>query len=419
MTSHSDSDLPLAEVLINTLLDELGDVPASLAVAGEMALLDFVGCARGGAAREARSLPTAESAESLAGALGILCSALDRDDLHLLSLTHPGSVVWPGVIALGIETEATGHELLRAAILGYEVVGRLGRALGPDHRRLWHTTGTAGTVGAATAAAHVLRLDAAATVSAVGHATSVAAGSSQCLLEGSATRLLHRAAAACNGILAARCAAAGLDATRFGFEGERGLFAATSSVDRAAEVLVAGESWVIEEVVQRYYASNGFSHAAIEAAHELAAEIRPPFASVQIELPKLALSAAASNSPVTPHEAWWSAPYAVCVTVLYGSDKLEDITLLKDDAVRRLLRRTSVSPSADDSSSVTINRRTCTKLVYRGHPQAPLSFHDLLTKCRTLDPDFNLDCETIGVSEDQRGVASTVRDLVFGATSRV
>src|SRR5690606_21665088 len=109
----------------------------------------------------------------------------DRDDVHWPSLTHPGAVVWTVLRQAGAE----GEERWRAAHAGYEVTCRLGRALGPDHRRHFHATTTAGTVGAAVAAALALGTD---PVAAAGHAISLAGGSIVALLERSPTRLLHR-----------------------------------------------------------------------------------------------------------------------------------------------------------------------------------------------------------------------------------
>ena len=73
----------------------------------------------------------------------------DLDDIHWPSVTHIGAIVWTVLR----EAAAEGELLWRAAHAGYEVTARLGAALGPEHRRYWHATTTAGTVGGAVAAA--------------------------------------------------------------------------------------------------------------------------------------------------------------------------------------------------------------------------------------------------------------------------
>jgi 2-methylcitrate dehydratase PrpD len=263
----------------------------------------------------------------------------------------------------------------------------------------------------------ILRLELPELVAAVGHATSIAAGSSQCLVEGSQTKLVHRASAACNGILAARCAEAGLGATRYAFEGERGFFAATSSRDRAVDVLEGGDSWVIEDLVHRYYAASGFLHAAIEAAGKLRTQLSGAPGEIEIVLPGLVFAAVGKDAPQTVDEAWWSAPYAVCVTLLYGAELLEDEGIFEDDALRNLLERSRVRAGNDERSSVAIGNQRRSLSIYKGHPQLPLSVDDLAAKCRRLAPDSDVHWETLRASGRPRGFARELVDLVLGSTS--
>src|SRR5581483_10178547 len=196
------------------VLDECQARPqAELRRAAGRALFDFAACATAGRVALAGFEPAGEPALSAA-----VSHALDRDDLHWPSLTHPGSIVWPVVLALGPERR------LIAAAAGYETTARLALAVGVSHRRYWHATATAGTIGAAVAAALALGLDEDGVAGAAGHAISVASGSIQCVLERSRTVVFHRAHAAVTGLNAARAAAAGLGATRLGLEAERGFF---------------------------------------------------------------------------------------------------------------------------------------------------------------------------------------------------
>ena len=53
-----------------------------------------------------------------------------------------------------------GRALIDAYIVGFEIEGRLGRAMNPRHyERGWHCTSTLGTIGAAAAASRLLGLD--------------------------------------------------------------------------------------------------------------------------------------------------------------------------------------------------------------------------------------------------------------------
>jgi 2-methylcitrate dehydratase PrpD len=93
----------------------------------------------------------------LNGALG---HSLDFDDTHADSSLHPSAPVVPAAFAVGELVGASGREVLTAIVAGYEVCCRLGNALDPTshYARGFHPTATAGTYGAAAAAAKLFGL---------------------------------------------------------------------------------------------------------------------------------------------------------------------------------------------------------------------------------------------------------------------
>ena len=115
------------------------------------------------------------SAANAALANGTAAHALDYDDMCFVSLAHPSAPLVAAALAVAGLVPVAGCALLDAYIVGFEVEGRLGRAMNPRHyQRGWHCTSTLGTIGAAAAAARLLALDAAAT----GHALAIAAAGS-------------------------------------------------------------------------------------------------------------------------------------------------------------------------------------------------------------------------------------------------
>lgn len=307
--------------------------------------------------------------------------ALDRDDLHWPSLTHPGSIVWPVVFALNPERR------LIAAAAGYETTARLALAVGVSHRRYWHATATAGTIGAAVAAALALGLDEDDVAGAAGHAISVASGSIQCVLERSRTVVFHRAHAAVTGLNAARAAAAGLDATRVGLEAERGFFAATAPGVDPEDVLARRDRLAIEELTFRFYAGTGFAHAAIDAALALAPVEPEAVSSIELRLPAAAAALAGGLEPDDALEAWWSAPLAVAAA-LAGREPTEP-PASDDPVLRALLGKTSVAAHEDPASTVAVDGRSATRLVHKGHHEDPLSDEELVVKWRLLNPEVD------------------------------
>lgn len=317
--------------------------------------------------------------------------ALDRDDIHWDSFTHPGSVIWPVVLVLGEQADAAGAATLRAATLGYEVVARLAGALGPSHRRHWHSTATAGTVGAAMSAAVLLGLDRDAIVAALGHATSVAAGSSRCLIERSGTKLFHRAHAVRSGIDSAQAAAAGLPATRFGLEEPDGMLTALSAAADASVLLAPVQRWAIEDTGVRPYAVNGFAHAAMDAALPLHAV----FDGAAIERVRLDVSAAARRFgaiaiPATDEDAWWSVQHAVAVCLVHGDPAALEGGVSSDPRVRALLERIEISDQDEGlGATVTVTLSGGESVATHadlptGHARQPLTDVQLLAKWRAL-----------------------------------
>lgn len=385
---------PLTRRLVRGLLEEYEGLDRDkVGVAAGRALFDFAVCTAAGGGFARGEADAGERAASDAAA----AHALDRDDLHWASLTHPGGVVWPVVLALGEEAGAGGREALRAAAVGYEATARLAAALGTEHRRFWHATATAGTVGAAVAGALVLDLGLDGVAAAAGHAVSVAGGSLQCVFERSGTRVFHRSHAARSSVAAALAARAGLGATRLGLEAERGLFAATAPAADPERVLARPARWAIVDLTLRTYAASGFAHTAIEAALELAPIEAPDVHGVRVELPASAAALAGIPRPASPEEAWWSVPYAVAVCLVEGqAEALMRRDLLADERVGRLLAVTDLEPRApaapdDLGARVTVELsdgsiRSSEAAVHLGHPSRPLADEDLLAKRAMLRP---------------------------------
>jgi 2-methylcitrate dehydratase PrpD len=343
----------LTEDLVAAALD--GYSAGDARVAGGRALFDHLACLHAGRRAAPASVGDAGAAV-----------AQDRDDIHWASLTHPGAIVWTVLRA----TAAGGETRWRAAHAGYEVTVRLGLALGPAHRRYWHATTTAGTVGGAVAASLALGTD---PVAAAGHAISVTGGSIVAMLERSGTRMVHRDHAADAALRCAR-AAADVPATRRGLEHPRGLFAAMGG--DAGALLEHRDRPALGEVAFRQHATTGFAQALVEAARELAPI--EPAGEVLAEAPEAAVALAGNPAPRDAEEAWWSCEHAVAVTLL-GLD-LADESLVGDARVTALRRRVRLSPG--DISRVTVDGRSAAREF-----AAPSTDADLVAKWRTLNPD--------------------------------
>lgn len=155
---------------------------------------------------------------------GIAAHAIELDDTYEPASIHPGVAVWPAVLAVAEETDATVGELIRAAVAGYDAACAAGDRLDPGvtYSRGFHPTGVCGPLGAAAAVADLLRLDAGARRDAEGIAASASGGLLEFLADGAWTKPLHAGQAAAAGVRAARLAAAGFRGPADAIDGAHG-----------------------------------------------------------------------------------------------------------------------------------------------------------------------------------------------------
>nr|WP_077345429.1 aldolase/citrate lyase family protein [Comamonas kerstersii] len=99
----------------------------------------------------------------------------EQDDVHNGSVFHPAAVVFPPTVAVAQSIGASGAQLMAACVAGYEVGIRVGEFLGRSHYKIFHTTGTAGTLAAAAAVGNLLGLTPAQMQHALGSAGTQAA----------------------------------------------------------------------------------------------------------------------------------------------------------------------------------------------------------------------------------------------------
>jgi 2-methylcitrate dehydratase PrpD len=212
---------------------------------------------------------------------GVQAAVYEVDDVHLDCRVHPGLPVISAAYALAEREGQGGRRLIEAVVAGYEVLVRLTIAIGVPHNNWWHSTGTAGAVGAAAAAAKVLGLPAEQAAGALGLGATQGAG----LIDGTeghalAAKHFHGGKAAQNGIWAALLARRDYLGSRTALEAEWGFlraFAKGTDADRLTLLDRLGEEWYILRTISKPYACCLSSHAGIHALLELvhAYDLRP------------------------------------------------------------------------------------------------------------------------------------------------
>ena len=197
----------------------------------------------------------------------------EQDDVHNGSVFHPAAVVFPPALAVAQAIGASGADLLTASVVGYEVGIRVGEFLGRSHYRIFHTTGTAGTVAAAAAVGWLLKLDAAQMQHAFGSAGTQAAGLWEFLRTAADSKQLHTAHAAGAGLTAAYLAQDGFTGARQIFDGKQGMAAGLSTdADPARLADRLGQRWTLAETSFKFHASCRHTHPAADALQQLMRE---------------------------------------------------------------------------------------------------------------------------------------------------
>ena len=202
----------------------------------------------------------------------------EQDDVHNGSVFHPATVVFPPALACAQAIGASGEDLLVAVVAGYEVGIRVGEFLGRSHYKVFHTTGTAGTIAAAAAVGRLLKLNPSQMLNAFGSAGTQSAGLWEFLRDAADSKQLHTAHAAATGLMSAYIAQAGFTGAQHILEGKQGLAAGMSSdADPSKLVDQLGRRWTLAETSFKYHASCRHTHPAADALLQvmLAHQLKP------------------------------------------------------------------------------------------------------------------------------------------------
>jgi 2-methylcitrate dehydratase PrpD len=190
----------------------------------------------------------------------------EQDDVHNGSVFHPAAVVFPAALAVAQQIGASGKTFFAACTVGYEVGIRVGEFLGRSHYKVFHTTGTAGTLAAAAAAGRLLELSPTQMLDAFSSAGTQAAGLWEFLRDAADSKPLHTAKAAGNGLMAAYLARDGFTGARRVLEGLQGMARGMSTdADPAKLTDGLGSRWALAETSFKFHASCRHTHPAADA----------------------------------------------------------------------------------------------------------------------------------------------------------
>jgi len=355
---------------------------------------------RGGAA-----LVTGRRATARAAALinGTAAHTVEVDDIFKDAIFHPGASTIAAALSAALESNASGAAFLRAVVVGYEISTRIGAAMGREHYRYWHNTGTIGSFGAAAACAEMYGLDRERFAHALATVTTFAAGLQQAFRMDSMSKPLHAGRAAEAGLLAAQFAREGVIGSLDVIEGEAGFGRAMGAApDWDAALATLGTAWHITQMTFKNHACCGHTFAAIDGALALQRKLgvaHGDIIGVRVATYRPALDVAGIENPATAAEARFSLKYEIATALVHGSVRLAafDPARLRDPATRALMARieTAVDPELDAvfpgqrAARLTLSTRegrseSLLQPTRKGDPDAPLSDAELEDKFHEL-----------------------------------
>ena len=367
--------LPPATSLETALAEELGHGHARLALGG-IATIRTAALINGTAAHTA-----------------------EVDDIFRDGIYHPGAPTIAAALALAQARGATGAELMRAVIVGYEISTRIGATMGRDHYKYFHNTGTIGCFGAAAACAELLQLNEKQFAHALATVATFSAALQQAFRMDSMSKPLHAGRAAEAGVTAALAAQQGVTGSFDVLEGDAGYGKALShgnaGPDWSRITATLGKDFHINRMTFKNHACCGHSFAAIDGAlavkqvMNIAAD---EIARIRIGAYRATLEVAGYETPQTPAEARFSTKYTVATALTHGNVRLAafEPPRMADAATRELMTRIemTIDPELDAAfpgqraARVTIETKDGRRMEHlqptrKGDPDMPLTDADL------------------------------------------
>jgi 2-methylcitrate dehydratase PrpD len=355
---------------------------------------------------------TKEKAPYLYSALanGTSSHAIEMDDVDNEASLHPGVVVFPSALATGEMVGASGKSFILAVVLGYEVMVRLGRALGPEnsYKRGFHPTGTCGTFGSSVASSKILGLQEEAILNAIGISGSQAAGSMEYLAQGAWTKPFHAGWAAHSGMVAALLSRKGFKGPSSILEGRDGFLHAYSNGADPSKVLEGiGSRFQILRTSVKPHACCRYMQPPIDAVLKIVNEnnLRPEQVKkikvgvLRAGAPLIAEPIESKYNPQSIVDAQFSMPFGATAALLYGKAGLKEFQLstIQSRPVREMMRKVEciVDPELDRTfpkqwrATAEIltedEKRYSTTVEYpKGDPENPLSWEEMIERFHDL-----------------------------------
>ena len=295
------------------------------------------------------SSPNRSSAENAAFVNGSFGHGFEIDDAYPPGLLHPGAVIVPAALAVAERDGCSGRDLLRAIVLGYDVMGRVGKSLSPTQlTRGFHPTSAAGPIGAAVAVGSLMGLTCEQMTHAIAISASSCGGLTECYKSGGEIKRYHAGIAASAGVRAAGLARLGLTGPSTILEGPLGIRAMTDTFTPEALTEGLGEWFLVERVWIKKYCCNGMLHAPLDALEAIVARrrvVRKQIKGIVVGSNRQAPhEVGSSQAPKDIFRLQFSMGYTLAMRIVFGDVGLQRFSeaTLRHAELAALARRVTV-----------------------------------------------------------------------------
>ena len=383
------------------MLDTLG--AALAAVSTDTASIAFNYCQRVGQSAESTIWGTRQksSPPMAAFANGLLGHAIDFDDWDaFIHAGHPTCMVASAALSLGETIDSSGKDLLKAYVLGIEVLTKMAANAPNVQDRGFHSTPVWGSIGAAIACASLLQLNPDKIKAALGIAASAAGGIHR--QQGSMVKPFHAANAARNGVESALLAEKGFTADAAIIEAPRGFcdtFFGPGTCDYEKMIDGLSKPYFLESpgLGLKLHPCSAPQFLAADAALHLKREHNIRFADVakmEVSIPPLRYQRHYHAEVKTGLRGKFAINYVVALAFLDGKLEIDTFTDAKanqpevQDALSRvqvIVNETIPEPGPYCPVSVELKdgtRYTYTAKIAKGHPENPMTEKEVLDKFR-------------------------------------
>jgi 2-methylcitrate dehydratase PrpD len=335
-------------------------------------------------------------------------------------------------LTLGASIGASGQALLKAYVLGIEVVAKLAANAPNLHDRGFHSTPVWGSFGAAVAAAALLGLEADKIKAALGIAASGCGGIHR--QQGSMVKPFHAGNAARNGVEAALLAEKGFTGDAAIIEAPRGFcdtFFGPGTCDFEKMIQGLGQPYFLEKpgLGLKLHPCSAPQFLAADAALHLKREhaIRQEdVVKIEISIPPLRYQRHFHAEVKTGLRGKFAVNYVVALCILDGTLEIASFTDAKANQpqVQQALSKVHVIidaaiPEPGTYCPVTVEmkggrRLSTTATIPKGHPENPMTGAEVIEKFRRNAKQTLAAGEADAVIATVQSLESvaTVRDLV-------